>query len=70
LRLAHLHTDMEQFDVHVALDVCESFAADTAASTVCESVIESATSDAEIWQCVFLFVHEKRPALTFPPSAR
>jgi hypothetical protein len=23
LRMAHLHTDMERFDVHVALEVCE-----------------------------------------------
>ena len=23
MRMAHLHTDMERFDVHVALEVCE-----------------------------------------------
>jgi len=44
---AHLHTDIERFDGHVALEVCERFAADTAASTVCEIVIESATNRRE-----------------------
>jgi hypothetical protein len=34
---------MERFDVHVALELCERFAADTAASIVCKIVIESAT---------------------------
>src|SRR5262249_53318569 len=43
LQMAHLHTDIERSDVHVALEVCERFAADTAASTVCEIVIETAT---------------------------
>jgi len=34
---------MEHFDFHVAVEVCERFAADTADSTLCEMVIESAT---------------------------
>ena len=48
--MAYLHTDMERFDVHVAFDVCERFAADTAASTVCEMVVESATFVANLDQ--------------------
>jgi hypothetical protein len=45
--MAHLHTDMKRFDVHVGLEVCERFAADTAASTVYEIVSEEKFRDGE-----------------------